>query len=168
MASYKEVPILAAFKDHFLNDYARANRQKPSGISNKEIASRVHLIPLLGTKRLGEITNADIQQVKAYMAASSPKTVNNALTGSRRSRASGSGVRRDAEEPDLRSTPNMGSPATRVTLRRDRRAQSPLVLPPTTPRAKRDGRVLIRSARITEPCVRDSGPAPLGRPSGPT
>lgn len=76
----KEVPTLAAFKDRFLNDYARANRQKPSGISNKEIVLRVHLIPRLGAKRLNEISNADIQQVKAQMTASSPKTVNNVLT----------------------------------------------------------------------------------------
>ncbi|MFO1207105.1 MAG: hypothetical protein U1E63_15520, partial [Burkholderiales bacterium] len=76
----KEVPTLAGFKDRFLNDYARANRQKPSGISNKEITLRVHLIPQLGARRLNEISNADIQHVKAHMSASSPKTVNNALT----------------------------------------------------------------------------------------
>ena len=35
--------------------FARANRQKPSGIVAKETILKVHLVPLLGTKRLGSI-----------------------------------------------------------------------------------------------------------------
>src|SRR5919204_7007489 len=48
----KEVPTLTEFKDRFLDGYARANRQKPSGIAAKETILNVHLVPLLGTKRL--------------------------------------------------------------------------------------------------------------------
>ncbi|HUR33131.1 MAG TPA: site-specific integrase [Vicinamibacterales bacterium] len=79
-ATKKEVPTLAEFKDRFLDDYCRANRQKPSGISNKEIVLRVHLLPSLGSKRLDSITNADIQALKGRMTEASPKTVNNVLT----------------------------------------------------------------------------------------
>jgi len=32
----KEVPTLAAFAPRFIEGYARANRQKPSGIASKE------------------------------------------------------------------------------------------------------------------------------------
>src|SRR6267154_5287458 len=48
----KEVPTLEEFAPRFLDGHARANRQKPSGIAAKENILKVHLIPLLGTKRL--------------------------------------------------------------------------------------------------------------------
>src|SRR5256885_16682442 len=44
----KEVPTLENFAPRFLDGHARANRHKPSGISQKEIAIRVHLLPELG------------------------------------------------------------------------------------------------------------------------
>jgi hypothetical protein len=40
----KTVPTLAEFSSRFLEGYAKANRQKPSGISSKESILRVHLI----------------------------------------------------------------------------------------------------------------------------
>ncbi len=46
----KEVPTLTEFAPRFLDQYAVANRQKPSGISSKETILRVHLEPLLGSK----------------------------------------------------------------------------------------------------------------------
>src|SRR5438552_2829704 len=42
----KEVPTLEEFAPKFVNEYARANRQKPSGIAAKETIIRVHLLPL--------------------------------------------------------------------------------------------------------------------------
>ena len=60
--------------------YARANRQKPSGIAAKETIIRVHLVPLLGPKKLDTITNEVVQGVKHALQERSPKTVNNVLT----------------------------------------------------------------------------------------
>jgi integrase len=74
------VPTLHAFAPRFLNSYARANRQKPSTIVTKQSLLRVHLVPLLGHKRLDAITNEDIQRLKSTLVARAPKTVNNILT----------------------------------------------------------------------------------------
>src|SRR5437762_6158701 len=57
----KEVPTLEQFVPRFIEGHARANRQKPSGIAAKETILNVHLIPLLGTRRLDAITNEDVQ-----------------------------------------------------------------------------------------------------------
>jgi integrase len=76
----KEVPTLQGFVSRFLDGYARANRQKPSGIAAKETALRIHLVPAMGSKRLDSITNEDVQQFKASLADKTPKTVNNLLT----------------------------------------------------------------------------------------
>jgi integrase len=75
----KEVPTLEQFAPKFLDGHARANRQKPSGIAAKENIVSVHLIPLLGTKGLDAITNADVQELKAQLRDRAPKTVNNVL-----------------------------------------------------------------------------------------
>src|SRR3990170_1295774 len=48
----KEAPTLSDFWSRFLDGYARANRQKPSGIAAKETIGHVHLIPTVGQKRL--------------------------------------------------------------------------------------------------------------------
>lgn len=79
-ATKKEVPTLEAFVPRFLDGHARANRQKPSTIAQKEIALRVHVVPLLGATRLDAISNEDIQGLKHRMLKSAPKTVNNVLT----------------------------------------------------------------------------------------
>ena len=76
----KEVPTLQAFAQRFLDGYARANRHKPSGIASKDTILRVHLVPLLGTKRLDAISNEDVQRLKARLGTKAPKTVNNVLT----------------------------------------------------------------------------------------
>jgi integrase len=76
----KEVPTLAEFKERFMNGYAKANRQKPSGIAAKEMIIRVHLVPFLGHKRLDAITNEDVQRLKSWLRAKAAKTVNNVLT----------------------------------------------------------------------------------------
>ena len=76
----KEVPTLAEFKDRFLDGYARANRQEPSGIAAKETVLRVHLAKAFGDNRLDEISTEDVQRLKAALTERAPKTVNNILT----------------------------------------------------------------------------------------
>jgi integrase len=76
----EEVPTLEQFASRFLDGYARANRQKPSGIAAKETILNVHLVPALGTKRLDAITSEDVQQLKSRLRDRAPKTVNNVLT----------------------------------------------------------------------------------------
>jgi hypothetical protein len=60
----KEVPTLEEFASRFLNGHARANRQKPSGIAAKKTILEVHLVPLLGSTRLDQITNEEVQRLK--------------------------------------------------------------------------------------------------------
>ena len=76
----KEVPTLADFAGRFLDGYARANQQKPSGIAAKEMILRMHLMPFLGQHKLDAITNEDVQRLKAGLRGKAPKTVNNVLT----------------------------------------------------------------------------------------
>ena len=76
----KEVPTLEEFAPRFLDGYARANRQKPSGIAAKEVILRVHLIPRLGSRGLDTITNEDVQRLKHALLSKAVKTVNNVLT----------------------------------------------------------------------------------------
>jgi integrase len=76
----KEVPTLTEFAPRFIEDHSRANRHKPSGIAAKESTLRVHLIPLLGSKRLDQITTEAVQQLKRHLVDRAPKTVNNTLT----------------------------------------------------------------------------------------
>lgn len=76
----KEVPTLEAFAPRFIDGYARANQQKPSGIAAKQSILRLHLIPHLGSKPLDRITNEQVQQIKLLLHDKSPKTVNNVLS----------------------------------------------------------------------------------------
>ena len=76
----REVPTLEHFAPRFLDGYPRANRQKPSGIAAKETILKVHLVPLLGSTRLDDITTEDVQRLKHQLRNRAPKTVNNVLT----------------------------------------------------------------------------------------
>jgi integrase len=76
----KEVPTLEEFAPRFLDGYARANRQKPSGVAAKAMIIRVHLAPALGVRRLDAILNEDVQRLKHRLLKKAPKTVNNILT----------------------------------------------------------------------------------------
>src|SRR5512136_821764 len=76
----REVPTLEAFGPRFLDGYARANRQKPSGVAAKEMIIRVHLVPPLGGKALNAILNEDVQRLKHRLLEKAAKTVNNILT----------------------------------------------------------------------------------------
>jgi integrase len=75
----EEVPTLAEFAPRYMEGYAVANRQKPSSIQSKQGHLTHHLIPLLGAKRLDQITQEDVQGLKAAMADYTNKTVNNVL-----------------------------------------------------------------------------------------
>jgi len=76
----QQTPTLAEFASRFVDGYAKANRLKPSGIAAKKTVLSVHLIPLLGDKRLDQITTEDVQQLKAALGHRAAKTVNNVLT----------------------------------------------------------------------------------------
>jgi integrase len=76
----KEVPRFEEFWPRFLEGHARANRQKPSGIATKELLGRVHLLPMLGVRRLDGITTEDVQRLKGRLREKAPKTVNNVLS----------------------------------------------------------------------------------------
>jgi integrase len=76
----KEVPTLEEFAPRFVDGYAVANRLKPSGIVSKASIIRVHLIPLLGSKKLDAITNENVQRVKRELVDHAAKTANNVLT----------------------------------------------------------------------------------------
>ena len=76
----KEVPTLREFVSRFIDGYARANRQKPSGVAAKEMILRVHLMPALGHKKLDAIKSEDVQHLKSRLSTKAAKTVNNILT----------------------------------------------------------------------------------------
>jgi integrase len=88
-----KVPTLTEFAPRFVDLYARANGQSVREIENKESILKIHLLPHLGSKRLDEIKNAHIQNLKktfreGYTSpegkkippTSNPKTINNRLT----------------------------------------------------------------------------------------
>ena len=75
-----EKPTLREFAPRFIDGYAKANRLKPSGVAGKKSILSVHLIPLLGDKRLDAIQTEDVQRLKSALGERSPKTVNNILT----------------------------------------------------------------------------------------
>ena len=75
----QEVPTLAEFAPRYMEGYAVANRHKPSTIQGKQQHLRNHLIPYFGTRRLDQITQEELQRLKAAMAGRSSKTINNVL-----------------------------------------------------------------------------------------
>ena len=79
-APKKAVPTLETFTPRFLEQYAKADRHKPSGVAAKETILRVHLIPVLGRLTLDAITDVEVQRLKGHLHEKAPKTVNNILT----------------------------------------------------------------------------------------
>ena len=75
-----EMPTLAKFCQRFIDEYVVANRLKPSTIENKKMLQRSYLVPILGERKLDEISEADVQRLKAGFAELAPATVNNILT----------------------------------------------------------------------------------------
>ena len=76
----EEVPTLEEFAPRFVDGYALANRQKPSGVAAKRTILNTHLIPALGTTKLDAVTTEAVQQLKASLQTRAPKTVNNVLS----------------------------------------------------------------------------------------
>jgi hypothetical protein len=74
------VPTLEAFAPRFIEGYARANRQKPSGVAAKESILRLHLVPELGSRTLDTISNEQVQRLKLRLRDKSPKTIKNVLS----------------------------------------------------------------------------------------
>jgi integrase len=74
------VSTLAAFWPRFMNEHMVAERRKPSSIAPVESIYREHLAPRLADKRLDEISDADVQGLKASHADMSHSTVNNILS----------------------------------------------------------------------------------------
>ena len=68
----KEVPTLQQFAPRFMDGHVRANQAKPSGIAHKELVCKNHLFPALGNKRLDDITDEDVQQLKFRLRHASP------------------------------------------------------------------------------------------------
>ncbi len=75
----KEVPTLREFGPRYIEEYARANRQKPSTVIQKERMLSYHLYPRFGAQRLDQAGDADVQKVKATLSHGNPKTENNVL-----------------------------------------------------------------------------------------
>lgn len=76
----EEVPTLVAFAPRYIEQHAKANRQKPSTIIQKERVIEHYLKPRVGKRKLGDISDADVQRLKSDLADRNPKTVNNVLT----------------------------------------------------------------------------------------
>lgn len=74
-----KAPTFTAFVPRYLGEHARANRQKPSTIIQKERILDFYLKPRFGEMRLDEIGDAEVQRLKGDLLHLSPKTVNNIL-----------------------------------------------------------------------------------------
>ncbi|MFN8179295.1 MAG: site-specific integrase [bacterium] len=77
--AFAAAPTLREFAARFL-DHCRSERHKHSGVARKDSALRVYLLPLLGRRRLSEISAEDIARVKLRLREHAPSTVNNTLT----------------------------------------------------------------------------------------
>jgi integrase len=76
----KEVPTLQEFAPRFIEGYAKANRQKASGIRAKESIIATHLAPMFGKTPLDQITDERVSRLKGKLRDRSGKTLNSVLT----------------------------------------------------------------------------------------
>ncbi len=74
------VPTVEEFAVQWL-EKARTDRQKPSTLRNKAIFVRSHLLPLLGSLRLDEISQKTLDMVKKARAHLGPGSMNNLIKG---------------------------------------------------------------------------------------
>jgi integrase len=76
----RDIPTLANFSKDFVQTYAKAEN-KPSEVAKKEQILRKHLLPVLGTLRLDELTRKDVAKYKSVKLAEGykAKTINNHL-----------------------------------------------------------------------------------------
>jgi len=77
----KVAPTLAEFSSEFLETYAASNN-RPSELRSKRSIYKIHLLPLLGGRRLDEISPRHIEGYKStkVKAGRSAKSINNDLT----------------------------------------------------------------------------------------
>ena len=73
-------PTLKEFQERFIEEYCRANKQKPSGIDSKESAYRNYLLPLFAHRRLDTFTAADEDKLKKSLVKHASSTYNNAAS----------------------------------------------------------------------------------------
>lgn len=73
------VPTLAEFVPRYMEGFSIANKQKPSTIDSKQATFNYRILPLLGSKRLDEIGDEDVQRLKAEMKDLKAKTINNVV-----------------------------------------------------------------------------------------
>lgn len=71
-------PTMSEFAPKFI-EWATTERQKPSEIQSKQNILNAHLLPLMGHKRLDELTPLDLQALKTKLKDRKPKTLNNVL-----------------------------------------------------------------------------------------
>ena len=76
----RSMPTLAEFAPRYVEEYAKADRLKPRTVREKQRVIKTDLVPYFGSRKLEDITTADIQKFKAAYADRSPRTVNNILS----------------------------------------------------------------------------------------
>ena len=89
----KEVPTLATFAPDYIAKHHQGNLRKRSTVATVDMILRLHLLPLIGHKRLGEIDDAAVADLRAkwikgghtakgrkVRPTTSKKTINNRLS----------------------------------------------------------------------------------------
>jgi integrase len=67
-------PTLETFGERWMEEYSRANGNKPSTLAAKETILRLHLYPVLGGLRLSEIQDVQVARLRLHMEGRAPKT----------------------------------------------------------------------------------------------
>ncbi len=74
------VPTLQEFQARFMDEWCRANKQKPSGIDSKDSAFRNYLLPVFANRRLDTFTAADEDKLKKSLIDYAASTYNNSAS----------------------------------------------------------------------------------------
>ncbi|HVP69210.1 MAG TPA: site-specific integrase [Anaeromyxobacteraceae bacterium] len=72
-------PSWDEFWPRYIEEHCRANRLKPSTLTEKQLIYDFYLKPRMGPISVGETTDSLVAKLKAELAHLSPKTVNNVL-----------------------------------------------------------------------------------------
>jgi hypothetical protein len=70
-------PTVEQFQERVIDDWCRANKQKPSGIQAKESVFRRYFVPVFGKRRLDTLSPADEDRLKKHMTELSTSTYDN-------------------------------------------------------------------------------------------
>lgn len=73
-------PTLEEFEPRFIEDWCKANKQKPSGVESKQSVFRLYLLPLFGKRRLDTLCAEDEDRLKRRFLELSTSTYNNAAS----------------------------------------------------------------------------------------